>query len=168
MQNRKTPASQIAFGGVMAALAVVIMSLGGLIPVATYTSPMICALILQLVLNACGERIAWAWFAATAILAMLLSPDKEAAGVFMFLGYYPIMKPKVDRKKLRIIWKILFFNFSILVLYWLLLTVFGLSELQSEFSEYGKWMLAVLLLLGNVTFFMLDHLLGMRKFQRKR
>lgn len=168
MQNQKTPASRIAFGGMMAALAVVIMSLGGLIPVATYTSPMVCAIILQLVLNACGERIAWAWFGAVAILAMLLTPDKEAAGVFIFLGYYPIMKPKIDKKRLPILWKMLFFNLSILTLYWLLLAVFGLTELQSEFSEYGKWMLSILLFLGNITFFMLDYLLSMRKFQRKK
>lgn len=168
MRNQKTRASQIAFGGVMAALAVVVMSLGGLIPIATYTSPMICAIILQLVLNACGERIAWAWFGAVAILGMLLSPDREAAGVFLFLGYYPIMKPKLEKKKLQILWKTLFFNLSILVLYWLLLSVFGMAELQSEFSEYGKWMLCILLLLGNITFFMLDYLLGMRKLQRKK
>ena len=46
-QKRNTPASAIAPGGVMAALAVVIMSLGGLIPVATYVSPMLCALLLR-------------------------------------------------------------------------------------------------------------------------
>ena len=45
MQSKRTPASVIALGGVMAALAVVIMSLGGLIPVATYVCPMLCALL---------------------------------------------------------------------------------------------------------------------------
>ena len=47
-EKRKTPASRIALGGVLAALAVVIMSLGGLIPIMTYVSPMLCALVLQL------------------------------------------------------------------------------------------------------------------------
>ena len=42
---KKTPASQIAFGGVMAALALVIMNLVGLIPVATYVCPSLCMIV---------------------------------------------------------------------------------------------------------------------------
>ena len=34
-QKRNTPASRMALGGVLAALAVVLMSLGGLIPIFT-------------------------------------------------------------------------------------------------------------------------------------
>lgn len=166
-QNRKTPASRIAFGGMMAALAVVIMSLGGMLSVATYVSPMLCMILLQLVMNSCGKQIAWAWYGAVAILGILLSPDKEAAGVFLFLGYYPIIKPVLDGKKGKRLWKLLFFNGSILVLYLLLLQVFGLSGVSEEFAEMGKWLLGVLLVLGNVTFFLLDFLLGMQKFQRR-
>ena len=36
MAGKRTPASSVALGGVLAALAVVIMSLGTIIPVATY------------------------------------------------------------------------------------------------------------------------------------
>ena len=166
-QRRKTPASLMALGGVTAALAVVIMSLGGLIPVATYVSPMLCAVLLQAVLVSCGVRIAWAWYGAVAILAALLSPDKEAAAVFVFLGYYPIVKPRLDRTRPAWLWKGLLFNGSIGVMYFLLLKLFGMAELGEEFTEFGLWMLLVLLAMGNVTFFLLDKLLGMRKFQRK-
>ena len=166
-QNRKSPASVMALGGVLAAVAGVIMSLGGLIPVATYVSPMLCAILLQAVLLSCGVRIAWAWYGAVAILAVLLSPDKEAAAVFVFLGYYPIVKPRLDRMKPSWLWKGLLFNGSIAVMYFLLLKLFGMAELGAEFQEFGLVMLAVLLIMGNVTFFLLDRLLGMRKFQRR-
>ena len=86
MAGKRTPASSVALGGVLAALAVVIMSLGTIIPVATYVCPMLCALLLQAVLKTCGVRIAWAWYGAVAILSLLLAPDKEAAAVFAFLG----------------------------------------------------------------------------------
>ena len=82
MQSKPTPASGIALGGVLAALAVVIMSMGTLIPVATYVCPMLSALILQLVLKTCGRRIAWGWYAVVSILSLLMAPDKEAAAVF--------------------------------------------------------------------------------------
>lgn len=167
-QKRNTPASAIALGGVMAALAVVIMSFGGLIPVATYVSPMLCALLLQLVLKTCQERIAWAWYGAVALLSCLLSPDKEAAAVFVFLGYYPIVKPKLDKRKAKWLWKGLLFNISVGVMYFLLLKVLGMDELSAEFADMGFWMLAVLLILGNVTFFLLDRLLGMKPRRRRK
>lgn len=165
--KRKSPASVMALGGVLAAVAVVIMSLGGLIPIATYVSPMICAILLQLVLLSCGVRIAWAWYGAVALLSVLLSADKEAAAVFVFLGYYPIVKPKLDAARPSWLWKGLLFNGSIGIMYFLLLKLFGMGELGEEFREFGLVMLLVLLLMGNVTFFLLDKLLGMRKFRRK-
>ena len=166
-QKRKPPASVMALGGVLAAAAVVIMSLGGLIPVATYVSPMLCAMLLQVVLLSCGVRIAWAWYGAVAILAVLLSADKEAAAVFVFLGYYPIVKPRLDNRKPSWLWKGLLCNGSIGVMYFLLLKLFGMAELGAEFQEFGLVMLVVLLIMGNVTFFLLDKLLGMRKFRRR-
>lgn len=151
----------MALGGMLAALAVVMMSLGTIIPVATYVCPMLCALLLQGVLKTCGSRVAWAWYGAVALLSVLLAPDKEAAGVFVFLGYYPIVKPALDRKKGKWLWKGLLFNGSVCLLYFLLLRLLGLKQLTQEWSDMSVGMLAVLLILGNVTFFLLDRLLGM-------
>lgn len=157
----------MALGGVLAALAVVIMSMGTLIPVATYVCPMLCCLILKLVLTACGKRVAWAWFGAVAILSLLMAPDKEAAAVFAAIGYYPIVKSVLDRRKLPWLWKGLLFNASILSMYWLLLHLIGMEQLVSEFEGLGMAMTAVLLVLGNATFFLLDRVLG-RRFKRRK
>ena len=156
----------MALGGVMAALAVVIMSMGTLIPVATYSCPLLCALLLQLVLKTCGSRIAWSWYGAVSILSLLMAPDKEAAAVFLALGYYPIVKPRLDRLKGKWIWKGLLFNAVMLLTYWLLMHLFGFDQLAAEFSEMGMVLTALMLILGNVTFFLLDQLLG-RRFSKK-
>lgn len=150
----------MALGGVMAALAVVIMSLGGLIPLATYICPMLCILLLKTVLQICGSRIAWAWYGAVSILSLLLGPDKEAAAVFVFLGYYPIVKPKLDAAKLSWLWKGLLFNASVLAMYWLLIHLFGMAQVAAEFRELGTAMLIVTLLLGNLCFFLVDRILN--------
>ena len=150
----------------MAALAIIIMCLGGMIPFATFVCPMLCCLITKLVMTLCGKRIAWAWYGAVAILSVLMAPDKEAAAVFVFLGYYPIVKPWMDRQKLRWLWKGLLFNSAILVMYWLLIHILGLNEIASEYEEAGMIMTIVMLILGNVTFFMLDVVLG-RKLMRR-
>ena len=144
----------------MAALAVVIMCMGGIIPVATYVCPMLCSLLLAVVLRLTGRRIAWAWYAAVSVLSLLLGPDKEAAAVFVFLGYYPILKPWLDGRKVPILWKLAVFNLSIGTLYALLLYLFRLEQVVRDFSEFGLVMTLVVLLLGNVTLFMLDLLLG--------
>ena len=162
MQSKRTPASNVALGGILAALALVIMNLGTLIPVATYVCPMLCALLLKVVQTVCGKRIAWGWYGAVAILAILMAPDKEAAAVFLFIGYYPIVKPTLDRRRFSWLWKGLLFNLSVLAMYWLLMYLFGLEQVVSDFTEMGIAMGAVLLILGNVTFFLLDRLLGMR------
>lgn len=164
VQKKKTPAGRAALGGVLAALAVVSMSLGGLIPVMTYVTPAFCVLLLEAVRILCGEKIAWAWFGAVGLLGILLSADREAAALFLFVGCYPILRPKMEKRKLPWFWKGLFFNVSILVMYWLLLRITGMDELRQEFQTMGKAMLAVLLFLGNAVFFLLDKLLRIQKW----
>ena len=166
MVTKRTSASIIALGGVLAALAVVVMSLGTLIPVATYVCPMMAAMLLHLVLKTCGSRIAWAWYGAVAILSLLMAPDKEAAAVFMCIGYYPIVKPWLDKRKGKWLLKGLLFNSTILAMYWALMHLVGMEALASEFPQMGVILTAVMLLLGNVVFFLLDRLLGM-KLKRK-
>lgn len=157
---RKTPASQIAFGGMMAALAMVIMNLGSLIPVATYVCPMLCMLILAFVCKMCGNRIGWAWYGAVAILSALMAPDKEAAAVFAFLGFYPIVKPRFDRMRFKLIPKLALFNVLILVMYALLLRILGMDQIAAEFAEMGKFLTVVMLLMGNLIFLLLDFALS--------
>lgn len=156
----RNSAKPMALGGVMAALAVVIMCMGGIIPVATYVCPMLCALLLAVVLRFVGKRIAWAWYAAVAVLSLLLGPDKEAAAVFVFLGYYPIIKPWVDKRRLPVLWKLLIFNGAIGIMYALLLYLFRLDQVVSDFSEFGLVLTLLTLALGNGTLFLLDILLG--------
>jgi len=160
--------NQMALGGMLAALAVVIMAMGGLIPVATYVCPMLCALLLAYVCRFCGNRVGWAWYGAVMILSLLLCPDKEAAAVFAAFGYYPIIKPKIDKSALRWLWKAILFNTVSILLYLLLIYVFGMIYILTEFQELGIAGLVITLLLGNVCFFLLDRVLNMIRFRMKK
>lgn len=167
MNKRRTSAYAIALGGSLAALAVTIMSLGTLIPIATYVCPVLCMVVLNILAMICGDRIGWAWYGAVALLSALLAPDKEAAAMFAFLGYYPLIKPKLDKTRLKWLWKILFFNVTILAAYWFLMHLLGMAAIAEEFREMGAVLTAAMLLLGNLTFFLLDRLLS-RDFRRKK
>ena len=129
-------------------------------PVATYICPMLCALLLFAVLGRCGERIAWAWYGTVALLALLLGPDKEASAVFLCLGYYPILKPKVDRMVFPWLWKLLLFNGSICLLYLMLLRLLGIDAATQSIQAVGIIWLTVILIFGNVTFILLDRFLS--------
>ncbi len=163
----KTIAYKTALGGVLGALAVVIMILGGALGIGTYAAPVLCCMVLEIVRRNCGKRMTWAWYMAVSILGLLLCPDKEAAAVFCFLGPYPLLKPFFDRLPLSAAWKLAYFNAVVLILYWLLMNLLGMKELQAEFTEMGAGLLIALLVLGNLTFFLLDRLLG-RQFGRKK
>lgn len=156
---RQNNTRRIALGGMLAAVALVIMCLGGLIPIATYICPMLCCATAFVVLRFCGKRIAWTWFGTVSILSLLLAPDKEAAVVFLFLGYYPLIKGSVDTKRLSVVIKFAYFNIAILAAYWVLIEILGLDQIAQENVEFGLWGIALLLVLGNITFFLLDRLL---------
>lgn len=153
---RNNAAKQMALGGVLAGLAVVIMTMGGLIPLATFILPLLCIILCCIVLKLCGTRIAWAWYGAVAILSLLLGPDKEAAAVFLMLGYYPIVKPYFDGLRLGFLLKLVYFNAVIAIVYTLLLYLLGMTQIANDYRTLGAVGLAVTLLLGNVTFILQD------------
>lgn len=152
-------AKKVAIGGVTSALAVVIMCLGTVIPLATFICPLLCMILLSLVLRFTDVKIAWGWYIAVCILGLLLSPDKEAAATFVFLGYYPIIKPYLDRLKLSFIWKLALFNIAIGAMYGSLIFLFGMEALLTEFNQMGTILCVVTMMLGNLCLFVFDCLL---------
>ena len=147
----------MALGGMMTAVAVVIMCLGSLIPVNTYVCPVLCILITRVVLESCGRRIGWCYYIATAVLSLMLAPDREAALVYAFLGYYPMIRPFFE--KLGVFaWyaKLLLFTLAGGASYGMLLVVMGAGAAMNE-----GWILTlVTVLLWDALFLLTDRLLG--------
>ena len=159
MRRKRT--SQLALAAVLCALATVIMMLGGLIPVATFCCPMLACFLTIPILYECGTSMALCAYAAVAILSCLLGPDKEAAAIYLFLGWYPVLRPKLQRLRqpFRLLVKLVIFNCAVAAVYGLLLFVLGLDSLKAEFSELSRIMLIVTLVLGNVVFLVFDFVL---------
>lgn len=154
---------KLALSGVLCALGVVVMLFGGVIPIAVYYCPALAAMLLVPIACECGTKYGLTAYAAVAVLSVLLVADKETAAVFVFLGYYPVVKKFFDRirpKVLRIILKLLLFNVSAVVLYALLIFVFNMTALVEEFRTTGTLLLIATLVLGNVAFILLDFCLA--------
>ena len=98
---------------------------------------------------------------------MLIGPDKEAAIVYLALGYYPNVKPFLDSIRFGWLVKLLLFNGSILISYTAMVFLLGMGAILEETESLGTVGLAVMLALGNVVFFLLDRVLLMLSRKRK-
>ena len=153
---------ELALCGVLCALAVALLWLSGVIPLSTYARPILASATLLPAREECRKSYAWSCFAAAAVLGLLLCADKEAALVFCFLGYYPLVKPNLDAissKALRLLAKLGLCTVSMGVMYALIIFVFKLPAVVQEFSESATWLLWATAAMGLLLFFVYDLLI---------
>ncbi|MEG0899055.1 MAG: hypothetical protein RSD67_03100 [Oscillospiraceae bacterium] len=152
--------TQVAIGGLSASLCVLLMFMTGLMPFATYALPAIAGAILITVVIENGAATAWIVYFAVSLLSIFIVPDKEAALMFIaFFGYYPILKEKLElikSKFLQYFLKFSVFNVAIVSSYFVIINIFGFTEVMGEMGDFGKYGLLGLLLLGNITFLIYD------------
>ncbi len=158
--RKHTKASSIALCGILAALALVCLFMGGAIPVASFACPILASLVLIPVYMECGYGLGLTWFAAVGILGLLLAPMKECAVLFLAYGTYPMLRKPLGRLPLSKVWKLLYFNAVLFAAYGIMLFVFPIPELQGEFAEISKWMLGAMVVLANISFYVYDVLVG--------
>lgn len=164
--NPKT--KTIALGGMLTAVCVVIMCLGTIVPVNTYVCPVLCILAVKILVSRGGKKMGLCCYAAVAVLGLMLAPDKEAAVVFLFLGYYPVLKPLLDRirpKLLCIVVKLGLFSLAAVGVYGVMALVLGLPV--EETVGLTGWLLVLFLILWDWVFLMVDWILS-RKFVLRR
>ena len=153
---------RMALCALMTALSAAILLLGGVVPLATFACPVLAMLCLIAPLHEYGVRTACLTYGASALLALLLVADKEMAFFYVFFGYYPAIRPLLNRipfRRLRFAVKCALFFVSVVTMYWLLLRLFRLDAVVQEFAGYSPAMLILLVLLGAVTFLLFDRAL---------
>lgn len=156
-QSRKA-----ALCGMMTALTVVILCLGGMIPLATFACPMLAMLCLLPAVSEYGMGTEMLLYGAASILALLLGPDKEIVLLYVFLGWYPGVRPRLEPipRPVRWVVKCALFTLAVMAMYALVLHLFRLEAVVEEFAGYSTAMVLALVALGNVTFLVFDQVLG--------
>lgn len=151
---------RVALCGVLCALSVTFLLVGNALQIGTYAAPMLASLLLLPVGEEYSPKYALLLYLATALLAVFLVPDKELALFYaLVMGYYPVLKKALDRLKpavLRWAVKFAFFNAVTAAMYALLLALLASPALREEFAGMGVWVLAALLVMGNISFFFFD------------
>lgn len=150
--------AKVALTGVISALAVVVMLLTAL-PTMQIGLPVVAGALLIVPVVECGVRWGVTGYAVTAILSLLLAPSMESKLLFLlFFGYYPVIKAPIERlraKPLRIFLKLLLFNGTMLLTYFVLLRFTTAIDPQ-EFTIAGVYLPGVVLAFGNVVFLVYD------------
>lgn len=158
MQHKKS--FLVAFSGLICALSLVVLFLTGIIPFATYSLPCIAGFLLVTTMVECGDSWAWLSYIAVSFLAIILTPDREAALMYIiFFGYYPMLKKYLERIPSRLLeWaaKISLFLISIAAGYFGAIYLLGMNYLLEEANEFGKYSFLIVAGSGTAVFVLYD------------
>ena len=159
--QRSARTKRVAVSGMMVALGVIILYVGSLIEVLDISMAAIASLICIIALVEYGKLYVWMVFAATALAAMLLLPEKFTPSLYaLLIGYYPMIKELIERvgKKsakrglfavLRWAIKLVFFNAALLAVALVAIYILILPE-------SAEWMQITMILLANAAFILYD------------
>ncbi len=141
---------KIAFCGIVSAIISVIM-VASLLPDVKFAVPAIAGLFLIPVFAEAGAGYAAACFTASSTVSFFIS-DKTSWLLFVTLfGYYPILKPFMEKIKISAIkWilKLLVFDLAAVVCYFVQTLTVGVT--------LKAWWLVITFVLGNITFIVYD------------
>ncbi len=110
------PAKKLAVCAMLAALGVVLLTFGALIEVIDISMAVIASLLSIVAVIEYGGSAPWMVYGVTAILSVLLIPNKTPAVFYaFFFGFYPILKEKFEKKNMVMSWllKEITFNISL-------------------------------------------------------
>ena len=148
-------AKRVAFCGVMTALCVVVLTAGALSGVGNYAGSMLAGLCLLPAGWEWGKKTQLVLWISVSLVGAMVIPDPETILLFAaFFGWYPAFRDTLDRFPLflRLLLKLLVFNLAAVGCEFLVMKV-----LAPETEEV--WILAVLLIGGNLAFLLYDAVL---------
>lgn len=158
MNKIKEKSLKVSFGGVAAALSIIIMAVGSALPSLTYTAPVICGIFITVAVIEFNSKFAFALYLAVSVLAVTVVPNKESALFYaLFFGIYPILKGFIESKTKGVLsWLIKYAVFNIAIVFAYLICSRILNVEYDEIGNFGKYSILLLWGSANVTFFIYD------------
>ena len=157
MTEKRKNIRRLALGGITAGFCVTFLLLGGSIPGLSYCGPVLALLAMAPAVLVCGSGWSLLIWGAASLLAFFLVPDRECSLLFLALGWYPALRPKLSAirpKALSVFLKLLLFYLVIYLVYTLLIRLF-VGPIEDPL-----WMRLLLFLFGGIAFLLCDLLLG--------
>jgi hypothetical protein len=152
----------MALCGIITAFSFVMMGIAGIFHLSMYFSPMISGAVISIIVKEINAKWGFTVFLAVSILSVLFVANKETVLFFILIfGHYPIFKIQIDRLKNKIlilVIKMIIFNLSAAIGFFIAIKVIGLPK--AMFELFGVYMPFLLLVLGNIVFFIYDRALS--------
>lgn len=140
MRNKRMDqsASRVALGGVLAALSLLLLYLGSMMPTGRMGMVAVAGLVPAAAVVSGGLAAGFLCYGAAGLLGLLLLPDKGCAVLYLlFFGLYPMAKSLIERLRrlpLELLLKLAFFNLMLAVL-WFALASFLLPMLPARLNS---------------------------------
>lgn len=154
---------KVALGGVISSLSIICMFLTSVFPAMYLALPMIAGGLLMVVVAEVDLSWAFLTYTSISLLSVFVTPDKEAALIFIMLfGHYPILKQVIEKSEkrfLRIVLKLLIYNICIVTNFRLTVYVLGYDQILEDIVSWGKYGLYILLGISNLVFLIYDYTL---------
>lgn len=149
----------------MAAALAVIILVPTVIGSFVYALPCMAGMLIMLCVIELDKKWAFGVYTASSIISFLVVSNKEAVLLYiLFFGYYPILKSLFESKLCKVLeylCKLLVFNVSLFLVYFILDKIFGmpLSEVMgvSDAQSFaGRYLVLIVFAVGNVFFVLYD------------
>ncbi|MBR4013989.1 MAG: hypothetical protein IKJ00_06800 [Clostridia bacterium] len=89
----------------LAAVGVILLYLGSMVELIDISMAVIASLLCVFAVIEYGKSAPWLVFGVTAVLSLLLLPQKTPALMYtLFFGYYPILKEKFEKLNITLCW----------------------------------------------------------------
>lgn len=150
---KKNNTKRLTVCAMLCALGVVLLLLGSVIEVMDIAMAALASLLCIFAVIEYGGAAPWLVFSVTGVLSLILLPNKTPAAMYVvFLGYYPIIKEKLERLKKPVAWLIkeLIFNVALVALF------FIVKFLLMPNASDPLWIYAALFVLAEAAFVLYD------------
>ncbi len=158
----KNSARVIALSAVFTALAVIFLYAGNLLPALRVAAVAAASLFVIAAVIEAGLGSAALVYAGSAVLGLLLLPDKGAAYLYiLFFGPYPMVKSLSERARptaVRWLVKLLFYNLAFTAVWFIIRELVFNAEALSAFAGFAGGAAGTLLiyLVANAAFIVYD------------
>jgi hypothetical protein len=160
---------KIAFGGIFAGLAVILLYIASIMPTGRLTLYFLSSLPVAFAIVEFGAGAGIAVYIAAGVLSIFVSGNIYAAAAFaLFFGHYPIFKYFIEKNRgalVEIMLKLIVFNMSLTLMFILFRSLF--FDVFSSSLLNSKVILVVLAVIGQTAFFAYDYVFSRLIFYYK-
>ena len=119
IRNKMNKTKQISLCAMLSAMGVVMLWIGSFVEVADISMAVVASMLCVFAVIEYGKGAPWLVFSVTALLSLLLLPNKSPALMYaLFFGFYPILKEYLEKLRRWISWvcKLGIFNVCLAVI----------------------------------------------------